>query len=328
MNEKYPIYELDQAQRLRKLSEDGMLRKNWYKHPDLGECLFKEATPSQSILGGGRMDWTEKVVWELTQLLNLPAARSELATGYFDGSDELTPGVLSVNCIPPLAQPIAGREFLMRVGDYNPSDSNQYTIDIVLNALNAINVLPPSRSNSIQSIDTGAKLFVGYLLVDALVSNVDRHDRNWSVMSVDGNLELMPSYDHGLSLAGDLLDNDIANLEVADYAKYNLSPFKQGKRSVPVAEVFDHVAKLYPEAATIWQNQLAKITPEQISEIIDRIPDDRITPISAKFAKNLLAHNQAQILSLQLSTQSELKQVSNPNPIQESSESDDLSLDG
>ena len=62
-------------------------------------------------------------------------------------------------------------------------------------------------------------------------------------------------------------------------------------------------------------------------EIIDRIPDDRITPISAKFAKNLLAHNQAQILSLQLSTQSQLKQVSNPNLIQENSESDDLSLD-
>jgi hypothetical protein len=38
------------------------------------------------------------------------------------------------------------------------------------------------------------------------------------------------------------------------------------------------------------------ITPEQINEIFDRIPEGRITPISATFAKDLLAYNQNELL--------------------------------
>jgi hypothetical protein len=104
----------------------------------------------------------------------------------------------------------------------------------------------------------------------------------------------------GLSLGADLEEKDIANISASEYAKYSLSPFKQGKRSIPAPDVFQVAARLDLEAAAIWQERLASITPAQITEIFARIPEDRITPAAAKFAQDLLAHNRERILSLNL----------------------------
>jgi hypothetical protein len=165
MLDKYFVYQLDSVNKLpERLAEEGILRKNWYAHPELGECLFKEATPSRSVLSNGRMDWTEKVVWELATLLDIPAARCELAAGYFDGSDELTTGVLSINCIPVWAHPLSGREVLIRSSDYDPDRANQYTIERIITALDNNNVLPPNNVKAVDRLDTAAKLFVGFAL--------------------------------------------------------------------------------------------------------------------------------------------------------------------
>ena len=104
MDAEYQIYYLDPALILDEQVEDGMLRKDWYLHPALGKCLFKEAAPTQAIISDARTDWTEKVVNEITNLLGLPVARYELATGYFGKSTKLVAGVVSINCIPDNAQ--------------------------------------------------------------------------------------------------------------------------------------------------------------------------------------------------------------------------------
>jgi hypothetical protein len=40
--EKYQIYRIESSQIIPdKEIDDGMLRKSWYRHPELGECLFK-----------------------------------------------------------------------------------------------------------------------------------------------------------------------------------------------------------------------------------------------------------------------------------------------
>jgi hypothetical protein len=199
MSQKYVIYYIDPNQIIPdKEIGDGMLRKDWYDHPALGECLFKEARPSQAIITEARTDWTEKVVNEIANLLNLPVAHYELATGYFEESTELVEGVVSINCIPNNANVLTGEEFLSENIDYNPDDPSQYTIENVLKALDSADVKPPCNwENPIPGIDTGAKLFVGYMLLDAFVTNSDRHDHNWSIMSVEDLLELVPSFDHG-----------------------------------------------------------------------------------------------------------------------------------
>jgi hypothetical protein len=143
---KYRIYEIQPEQIIpNKEIDDGMLRKDWYNHPELGECLFKEARPSRAIITESRADWSEKVVNEIANLLNLPVARYELATGYFEESTQLIDGVVSINCIPDNALVFTGEEFLSESIDYNPGDPSGYTIENVLNALEAANVKPPSN---------------------------------------------------------------------------------------------------------------------------------------------------------------------------------------
>jgi hypothetical protein len=123
-------------------------------------------------------------------------------------------------------------------------------------------------------------------------------------MSVDDRLELVPSYDHGLSLGSTDEDDDKLNVELSDYVnRYSQSCFQEGYNKVPNLTVFDRAAKLYPEAAQIWLERLKAITPEQINEIFDCIPEGRITPVAATFAKDLLAYNIEQLLSLDKSSQ-------------------------
>jgi hypothetical protein len=304
MSEKYRIYQLDPSQRIsNKRSLDGVLRKDWYNHPELGECLYKEARPTQAIISESRTDWTEKVVNEIANLLGLPVAQYELANGHFGGSGELVAGVLSPNCIPPNSDDVfTGEELLLRFVNYDSDNPSQYTIDNVLKALELANVKPPSNwQQQIRAIDTGAKLFVGYMMLDCLVNNSDRHDHNWGVVSIDNQIELIPSFDHGLSLGSTDEDEDKLKLSLSDYVdRYSQSCFQAGYSKVPNLTIFDQAAQLYPDAARIWQERLAQITTAQINGIFDRIPESVITPVAAKFAIDLLAYNQKRIANLEI----------------------------
>ena len=299
MDAEYKIYHLDPDLILDEQVEDGMLRKDWYLHPALGKCLFKEAAPTQAIISDARTDWTEKVVNEIANLLGLPVARYELATGYFGKSTKLVEGVVSINCIPDNTQILTGEEFLTQVLDCNLDDPRQYTVENVLKALDLADVKIPSNwQQPIPGIDTGAKLFVGYMMLDCLVNNSDRHDHNWEVMAVGGRIELVSSFDRGLSLGSTDEDEDKPNLSLADYVnRYSQSCFQSGYNKLPTLTIFDRAAQLYPAAAIVWQERLKQVTSTQITAIFNRIPDGRITPIAAKFAIDLLAYNLERILT-------------------------------
>lgn len=56
---------------------------------------------------------------------------------------------------------------------------------------------------------TAFEAFTGYLVLDALVANQDRHEENWAVLRPlpgGGEVTLAGSYDHGSSLAFNLTD--------------------------------------------------------------------------------------------------------------------------
>jgi hypothetical protein len=298
MSEKYQIYQLQRQNITDKIEEDGVLRKDWYSHPKLGECLLKETRSPEWDIGDNRdirTDWSEKVVYEIAKSINIPAAQCELATGYFDNSTEPIESIISVNCIPTNnAGVVTGENLLIRnINGYKSDDLSQYTIENVLNALELSEVKPPSNwQQPISKIDTGAKLFIGYLMMDAWAINRDRHYRNWGVMSVGDRIELIPSYDHGLSLGS----TDKINLSPERYAERSKSPFQGNNQQLSTFNAFNRAAQLYPDAAKIWQEQLAQITSTQINDIFNRIPASRITPTAAKFAIDLLTFNQKKIL--------------------------------
>ena len=307
MSQKYSIYQLDSNWSIKLPPADGVLKKDWYQHPNFGKCLFKEAWSKTLRVNA---DWTEKVVYEFAQLLSLPVARYELATGYVRDSSELINGVISLNCLPEnIDQEIPGRRFLIEQDSSGDNSYKAYTIERVLNALDAANVLPPSSWERIAGIDTGAKLYLGYMLLDTIVANTDRHDRNWGVMAIEDRLELISTYDHGYSLGVHLDDTKKSNQSISRFLIETSSDFRDSDDGtllmesdrVLCSDVFEQAAKLYPEAAAIWRQQLAKVSQQQIFDLVDRVPRDRITSTSAKFAQNLLIYNQEKILSLNLS---------------------------
>jgi hypothetical protein len=188
--------------------------------------------------------------------------------------------------------------------EFDKSSSNAHTIENNLIALDLAGVKPPSNWEAkVIGINTGAEVFVGYILLDALINNIDRHSSNWGVIGIkEGTgikLELMPSFDHALSLGSN--DNNEFNLSPSAYVnEYSLSAFREENYNLSTLEVFNRAAELYPEAAAIWKEKLAAITSSQIEEIFDRIPEGRITPTAATFAKALLEYNRSQILNLDL----------------------------
>jgi hypothetical protein len=302
MSEKYQIYQVDPIHIVDTKEDDGILRKNWYDLPSLGRCLFKEARPSQVIISEARTDWSEKVIDELAKLLNLPAARYELAIGYFGRSTEVVDGVLSLDCVCENAVVLTGEELLTEYVSYDSDNPSQYTIENVLQSLGLANVKPPSNwERPISEINTGAKLFVGYMMLDCLVNNSDRHDHNWGVMAVNGRIELIPSYDHGISLGSTDEDADKSSISVKDYVnRYSQSCFQEGYNKLSNLTVFVRAAQLYPEAARVWQDRLARIDPLQINEIFDRLPPDRISSVAMQFAKQIIEYGREQILGLDL----------------------------
>jgi hypothetical protein len=297
MIEREHIYEISYKQRpLDEEENNGILRKDWYQIAELRECLFKQAAPYEKVPTNGRTDWAEKVVERLANLLNLPVARYEFAIKY---DPEPIEGVISINCIPDGGEMISGGDFLNRSYGQNQRNPLEYSIENVLNALKQDNVQSPSDWEVKESgINTGAEVFVGYTVLDALVNNKDRHYNNWAVVQIGNTLEVARSFDHGLAFGSLKSDEEKLDLIPAEYSRLVLSRFRQEGQRITTLEAFVRAAQLYPEAAKIWQDKLRRISSTQINEIFERIPEGRITPIADRFARRLLEYNREKILAI------------------------------
>ncbi|BBD67139.1 hypothetical protein NIES4072_55680 [Nostoc commune NIES-4072] len=112
MPEQFPLIEvpLDAPE----ADEDlGTKEKFWFRHQDLGRCLFKKARPNTGE------DWAEKIAAELCELLGLPHADYELAV-YNDDN-----GIISPSFLPSQKGGILtlGNEILARIVSNYPQDS-------------------------------------------------------------------------------------------------------------------------------------------------------------------------------------------------------------
>ena len=68
-------------------------------------------------------------------------------------------------------------------------------------------IAPPAFEGPAGS--AGYDVFAGYMLLDALIANRDRHEQNWAVLApqlLTESVSLAPSYDHASSLGYNLLD--------------------------------------------------------------------------------------------------------------------------
>ena len=300
MSDSFPIYQVTE---IMKVAEDysiqlkGVLNKSWYEHPELGLCLFKAATSPRVPIPNVRNDWVEKVVYEISKLLDLPTARYEFALAWNEERQSFVPGSLSVNCLPSGAESIAGSDLLANtLPNYEAGYPLSYSVENVLKALAQNEVGCPQNWVGIAGIDRATDLFVGYLALDAVCGGVDRHPNNWEVMVVDGRLDLVPSFDHGSSLGGNLSESTRATIAASGFAPNLMkSAFWNNTERIDPIQAFEIAVRVNPQI--VWQQRLNAITPTQVNDIFNRIPEGRITPAAAKFAIDLLASNHQTLAS-------------------------------
>lgn len=281
--------------------------KFWYQDSDFGLSLFKQGRP------GTGENWAERIACELASLLGLPHAQYELAQ-YEDKQ-----GVLSSSLVRNGARIIHGNELLSAlITDYGQDDTPRYrntnhTLRRVVAYLRASSDLvgAPYGWRQTPNLRTAIDFFVGYLMFDAWIGNQDRHDENWGLLkTVEGNLFLAPSFDHGSSMARNLTDEDRKLRLITKDMPRHISTFvttarsgffphsvAQREKAMFTLDAFIQGAGYSPIAATDWLSRLAGIDEDAIRNVIDKVPEGWMSDSARLFTFELLRLNRERILS-------------------------------
>jgi hypothetical protein len=284
------------------LEQLGTKAKFWYQFDDNHQTLFKEGRP------GTGENWAEKVCCEIARLLDLPHAEYELAL--WRGKK----GVISPSLVPKNGRLILGNELLAKVyHKYEPNvryRSSQHTLRRVIAVLQDPAIGTPIGWSLPQQVSNAIGVFVGYLLLDALVGNQDRHHENWALINTsEYGLVLAPTYDHASSLGRNETDkNRIERLKTKDkgysierYVAKARSGFFEYRTSIlPMSTVdaFNECAKANRRAAQYWLDRLHALNNSDFWDILCEIPDDFISPAAREFANAMLSINKNRLLSL------------------------------
>jgi hypothetical protein len=145
--------------------EMGTKEKFWFRHQDLGLCLYKKARSNTGE------DWAEKIASELCNLLGLPHAKYEM--GIFNDEN----GIVSPSFVPENSDLVLGNEVLANILlDYPKKNQlpSQHTISNVFKAIGDTSINLPLDWKPPQNINNALDTFIGYLLLDAWIGNSDR----------------------------------------------------------------------------------------------------------------------------------------------------------
>jgi hypothetical protein len=248
----FQIFDISQIDR-EENEQLGSKEKFWIEHPQLGRCLFKK---NRSMEVGE--DWSEKIASELCNLIQLPHAKYELAV------DNSNPGILSRSFLGSSAKLILGNEILTTIylDDYpqDHRDLSSHTIARIVNAFDRAEILLPLDWTPPKGISKVSDVFVGYLLLDALIGNSDRHHENWGIVEQELQLYLAPTYDHASSLGRNITDEERdrrlntsdRGYSVTAYAnKCNSLIYNEEHKQMRSFDAFCMSARLYPRAASI-----------------------------------------------------------------------------
>ena len=315
----------------------GTKRKFWYRDDKNGLCLFKEGRPNTGE------NWAEKVCCELCELLGIPHARYDFAEwrnckGVVSPTFVPNEGRLILGN-ELLAKLVKDYEHTRRF------DVRQHTVQVVMAILRVpllmkvpktilkgqppvkapITVMiPPSRQvakSVIRPVSIGmpldykppdeltkvADVFVGYLMLDALVGNQDRHHENWGLVLSNHRITLAPTFDHASSLGRNELD--AARMErltsrdqgrsVEKYVERAKSAFYgrlSDEKPLTTLAAFQEAARISPGASLYWLRRLQMTARADYGAIFNNIPYSEISELARDFALKMLEINRGRLL--------------------------------
>lgn len=293
------------------LEQLGTKEKFWFR--DLHSKNSQRTLFKYSRLNTGE-HWSEKCAEQLCLLLELPHVKYDIAIH----NDRY--GVISPNIVDKNEHLVMGNELLHKddpdeypdpVDFYdNKQKVTSHTVTRVLTFLDKSSILPPKSAFDLHDLGA-AEVFCGYLMLDALISNQDRHHENWAVIveTKNGNpaFRLCPTYDHAASMGRELLDKErMERLTTRDKnrsieqfvrkAKSQLYKFKTDKKPMKTIDTFIHAVQKYPAAKNHWLSKLDSLTEAEIKKVFDRIPQDLVSDVGRKFAYSVVIENRKRLL--------------------------------
>jgi hypothetical protein len=287
------------------LEQLGTKEKFWFPYPakEHEKWLFKYSRENTGE------HWSEKVAEQICELLGIPHVEYELALchGRF--------GVITKNIVPDTSVMVMGNEVLYRFDpdNYPAPDSNkvhikEHTIERIVQCFNKANVLPPAGNSNLPDLDA-VDVFCGYLMLDALISNQDRHHENWAILinEESGVRTLCPTYDHAASLGRELLNEDREkklktkdnNQKVDAFVRRARSEFfrlETATKPLTTMDAFLCATEGRAAAKRHWLGALEKTSMEKITAIFARIPSDFITESAKEFAIAMIVENRKRLL--------------------------------
>ncbi|MTG91017.1 hypothetical protein GJV82_19055 [Cellulosimicrobium sp. BIT-GX5] len=255
--------------------------------------LWKSRQPT----GGGEesalTDCAEVAVSLLAAALGVPAAECRYAVC----DNEL--GLISRNVAPEGYSLNTGRTYLPEIDGYVrlPEERGAagagrmrldqgYTIEAVEAVLEAVE--PPPGVVGF----TAFGVFAGYLVLDALVGNSDRHPGNWALLeSSDGTRHLAPTYDHGTALGAGLTDRNRQTRDPVAFARRGrANPFTPARQSL-VDLALDAIRRA---DARVWLERVGALDEDLVGATMEA-PGGRLSVGAAMFMKQVVLENRRRL---------------------------------
>jgi hypothetical protein len=304
---RYPVVVVP-PEAAEQVEQMGSKSKFWYTDERRGLCLFKYTRP------GTGEDWAEKIAEELCEMLDLPHAYYELAEcggvcgvitpSFLAAGERLVPGNELLMAADP-AYPALTRDAKIRV--------TEHTLEAIAGVLSDDRVRLPLGFSWPAGVETAWDVFVGYLLLDALIGNTDRHHENWALIEQTGAGSapvrwLAPTHDHGSSLGRNVPDTrredqlktrDLNYTPEAYAGRAQSKLYLRGRsKALSTFEAYAEAARMSPRAAAAWITRLGEVNLDKVDTLFQRIPEERISRWAVQFARRILRFNHSRLLGL------------------------------
>lgn len=278
----------------------GSKRKFWFRHADGQRWLFKYARHNTGE------HWAEKIAADIAQVLGLPHAVVELAR--FEGHW----GSISLDFTEDRKYVLVhGNELLTEFDPAYPTAKTYHvqahTLDAILAVLEQTSIEAPQMPNPPSSLGP-FDVFVGYLLLDALIGNTDRPHENWGILTTPAGprrAHLAPTFDHASSLGRELTDEGRIR-KYAREGRYRVDEYLRKARSAlfetmaskqpqsPLA-AFQGAAKLAPQAGRYWTDRLRQ-SVQNLRFVVNSVPDEAISGPARDLCSQLLVQTAQDLL--------------------------------
>jgi len=291
-----------------RVEQRGSSRNLWLEQPETKAAWLHKDTviPSNGIEQGE--DWSEVISTQVARLLGIPAAqtrlcrrmgrRGSLSLSIHRDGYSLNEGqvVMERANLPDYFPHLEGRPAIDpdRPGVKRPGHS----LANIRTALTEVGAPDPFEGPCEL---TGFDVFAGYLVLDALIANSDRHEHNWAVLTpqLTTKLELLaPTYDHASSLGFNLMDDrraaclgDRQRLEKWAQEGRATRFEHSGSPVTLVQHAVNAIRLCQPAGADWWRDQVERLTLEPVQEPLRSRAIPEMSDRASTFASELLDLN-------------------------------------